>query len=104
MVGENLNGHTGEGVHYFTLHDFLAIGFRRRRLIVTTFLGIFAVGVLVALLMPTQYESQMKILVRRERADSVIWSCRNWVKRSTGMLPSRLQLANDHADPRMRMY
>ena len=72
MVGENLNGHTGEGAHYFTLHDFLAIGFRRRQLIVTTFLGILVLGVLVALLLPTQYESQMKILVRRERADSMV--------------------------------
>jgi uncharacterized protein involved in exopolysaccharide biosynthesis len=72
MVGENLNGRTGDGARYFTLHDFLAIGFRRRQLIVTTFLGILVLGVLVALLLPTQYESQMKILVRRERADSMV--------------------------------
>lgn len=76
MIWENLNGRTGEGTRPSTLHEFLAIGFRRRRLIVTTFLAIFAVGVVMGLLRPTRYESQVKILVRRERADSVISTTR----------------------------
>lgn len=76
MVGENLNARTGEGARYSTLHDLLAAGFRRRQLIVTTFLGIFVMGVIVALLLPAQYESQLKILVRRERADSVVSATR----------------------------
>src|SRR5262245_684904 len=64
--------HVGESTQSSTLHDLLAIGFRRRRLIVTTFIGIFLTGFLIALFLPAQYESQMKILVRRERADTVV--------------------------------
>lgn len=72
MADENANRRTGENSRSSTLHDFLEIGFRRRRLIVSTFLGIVFLGIVIALLMPTRYESQMKILVRRERADSVV--------------------------------
>lgn len=72
MVEENLNGRFNEGRSPSTVHDFLAIGFRRRRLIVATFLGILITGALIALLLPARYESEMKILVRRERADSVV--------------------------------
>jgi uncharacterized protein involved in exopolysaccharide biosynthesis len=67
-----LGHHIRESTHSSTLHDFLAIGFRRRRLIVTTFIVIFLTGVLIAFFLPAQYESQMKILVRRERADTMV--------------------------------
>jgi uncharacterized protein involved in exopolysaccharide biosynthesis len=59
-------------IRYITLRDLLAIGFRQRRVLVITFVGILAAVVLAALLLPKQYESQMKILVRHERADSVV--------------------------------
>jgi uncharacterized protein involved in exopolysaccharide biosynthesis len=72
MTGEAMNGRLDKGAGPSTLQDFLAIGFRRRGLMVTTFLGIFLAGVLIALLLPARYESEMKILVRRERADSVV--------------------------------
>lgn len=72
MAGETLNGRLGKGEGLSTLQDFLAIGFRRRRLIVATFFGILLAGVLIASLLPARYESEMKILVRRERADSVV--------------------------------
>jgi uncharacterized protein involved in exopolysaccharide biosynthesis len=54
------------------MRELLAIGFRQRRLIINTFLGILSLAVLLAFLLPKQYESQMKILVRHERADSVV--------------------------------
>ena len=72
MARENLNGRPEGDASPSTLHDFLAIGFRRRRLIIATFFGILSVGALIALLLPTRYESELKILVRRERADSVV--------------------------------
>jgi len=72
MVDRNLTAPRDEGKQSFTLRDFLAIGFRQRRLIVSTFLGIFFITVVVAFLMPKEYESQMKILVRHERAESVV--------------------------------
>jgi uncharacterized protein involved in exopolysaccharide biosynthesis len=72
MADRNLNEHAAEGAPSFTLRDFLAIGFRHRRLLLNTFLGIFLAAVLIAFLLPKEYESQMKILVRHERAESVV--------------------------------
>jgi uncharacterized protein involved in exopolysaccharide biosynthesis len=54
------------------MRDFLAIGFRQRRLIINVFLGIFSIAIVIALLLPRKYESQMKILVRHERAESMV--------------------------------
>ena len=61
-----------ERVNRVTLRDFLAIGFRQRQVMVTTFVGLLAAVIGIALVLPKQYESQMKILVRHERADSVV--------------------------------
>jgi uncharacterized protein involved in exopolysaccharide biosynthesis len=72
MVNRNLHARREESTHQNTARDFLAIGFRQRRLIVTTFVGLLAAVILIALLLPKQYESQMKILVRHERAESVV--------------------------------
>ena len=72
MVERKLNERAGEATTSFTLRDILATGFRHRRLILNTFLGIFFAAVLIAFLLPREYESQMKILVRHERAESVV--------------------------------
>ena len=61
-----------EGPNHVTVRDFLAIGFRQRRLMVTTFIALLGAVVGIALILPKQYEAQMKILVRHERADSVV--------------------------------
>jgi hypothetical protein len=72
MFEEKLNTYADEGKHSFTMRDFLAVGFRQRRLIINTFLGIFSIGTIIAFLLPKKYEAQMKILVRHERAESVV--------------------------------
>src|SRR6267154_2808760 len=72
MLNEKLESHSEEGRQAFTMRDFLAIGFRQRPLILNTFLGIFSVAIVIAFLLPKKYESQMKILVRHERAESVV--------------------------------
>lgn len=72
MIHRNLQELTDESRHRATARDLLAVGFRQRRLITTTFLAIFAAVILIAFLLPKQYESQMKILVRHDRADSVV--------------------------------
>jgi uncharacterized protein involved in exopolysaccharide biosynthesis len=72
MFEGKLNTHADEGQHSFTARDFLAIGFRQRRLIVNTFLGICSMAVVIAFLLPKKYEAQMKILVRHERAEQVV--------------------------------
>jgi uncharacterized protein involved in exopolysaccharide biosynthesis len=61
-----------EGKQTFTLRDCLAIGFRQRGLILNTFLGIFSIAIVIAILLPKKYEAQMKILVRHERAEQVV--------------------------------
>jgi uncharacterized protein involved in exopolysaccharide biosynthesis len=59
-----------------TVRDVLAIVFRQRRLLLVSFVAILLGIVLSGVLMPT-YEAQMKILVRRERADPMISSQAN---------------------------
>src|ERR1700730_2753080 len=72
MIERNLDATTAEGAQSFNLRGFLEIGFRQRRVIINSFLGIFSVAVLLAFLLPKKYEAQMKILVRHERAESVV--------------------------------
>jgi uncharacterized protein involved in exopolysaccharide biosynthesis len=72
MFKEKLETYADEGKQTFTTRDFLAIGFRQRQLILNVFLGIFSIAVVVAFLLPKKYEAQMKILVRHERAESVV--------------------------------
>jgi uncharacterized protein involved in exopolysaccharide biosynthesis len=72
MFQEALNTYADESKHSFTMRDFLAVGFRQRRLIINTFLGILSIAIIIAFLLPKKYEAQMKILVRHERAESVV--------------------------------
>jgi uncharacterized protein involved in exopolysaccharide biosynthesis len=72
MFEEKPNTHPDEGKQTFTMRDFLAIGFRQRRLIINTFLGILSVAIVIAFLLPKKYEAQMKILVKHERAESLV--------------------------------
>jgi uncharacterized protein involved in exopolysaccharide biosynthesis len=55
-----------------TLRDLMAVGFRHRRLMLLSFLVIFLGTLVATLLMPRQYETHMKILVKRERVDPVV--------------------------------
>jgi len=57
-----------------TGRDLLAIGFRQRRLIVLSFLGVFLAVALYALGRTEIYQAQMKILVERERVDPLVTS------------------------------
>ncbi len=56
----------------FSLRDLVGIVFRRRRVIVLTFAGLLAGALLAIKFLPPTYESQMKILVERERVDPVV--------------------------------
>jgi len=55
-----------------SLRDLAAPLFRHRRLVVVSFWGIFLGSGLAAFLLPKQYQTEMKILVRRERVDPVV--------------------------------
>lgn len=56
----------------FTSRGFLAILFRNKRLIVLSFLGVFLGVVAAVVIMPPQYQAEMKILVERSRLDPLV--------------------------------
>lgn len=70
MEDLNFSGHSGGRSP--TLKDLLAIGFRHRRLIVLSFLGVFLGAIVTAALQTNQYDSEMKILVKRDRVEPVV--------------------------------
>ncbi|MGI9055573.1 MAG: Wzz/FepE/Etk N-terminal domain-containing protein [Pyrinomonadaceae bacterium] len=55
-----------------SLRDAVVVLFRHRWLIVLTFLTTAAAAFVLAYVMPDQYESRMKILVRNMRSDVVV--------------------------------
>jgi uncharacterized protein involved in exopolysaccharide biosynthesis len=72
MFENNLNGKQGDKRLSVTLRDLLNVGFRQKQLIINTFLGIFLLAVVLAFILPKKYQSEMKILVRHERADNMV--------------------------------
>jgi len=61
-----------ENGNTISLRDIAAILMRRRRQILATFFLTVAAVVAVTLLMPKQYQTQMKVLVKNERADTIV--------------------------------
>jgi len=55
-----------------TAKDVVAIGFRRKRIILMTFSAIFLGAVLFGIFSPASYEAHTKLLVKRERVDPVV--------------------------------
>jgi uncharacterized protein involved in exopolysaccharide biosynthesis len=72
MNDRNRSGITEPGTRSFTLRDFMAVGFRHRRLILCTFLALLSATILVSLLMSKKYVAEMKILVRHERVEPAV--------------------------------
>lgn len=63
---------------FSTLRDWLAVGFRRRRLVLLSFLGVFLGATLFAWLWAANYfESSMQVLVQQDRSDPAITSVQN---------------------------
>lgn len=63
---------SGPTASSMTLRDIAMPVFRQRRLASLIFLGIFCGAILTAVLLPRNYEAEMKILLNRDRADAVI--------------------------------
>jgi uncharacterized protein involved in exopolysaccharide biosynthesis len=55
-----------------TPRDFVGVAFRRRRLVLLSFLGTLLGAILVAFIVAHTYEAKMEILVKDERADPVV--------------------------------
>jgi uncharacterized protein involved in exopolysaccharide biosynthesis len=60
-----------------TVRDWAAVGFRRSRSIVCSFLVVFGGVVFITWLTPARYESQMELLVKRERVDPIVTADKN---------------------------
>src|SRR5271168_2109254 len=56
----------------FSLRDLLAPLFRRKRVLITTFLVAFSLVILAGILMPPEFTSHMAVLVNRERLDPLV--------------------------------
>ena len=63
---------TGFGNKPISLRDGAGAIFRRRSLVLFTFLAVLAGTILVTLLMPNRYDSRMKVLVKNQRVDVAI--------------------------------
>src|SRR5215469_14877558 len=72
MFQQNVTERQGDERQSVTLRDLLGVGFRQKRLIINAFLGIFSLVILLAAILPRKYQSEMKILVRHERADNMV--------------------------------
>ncbi len=58
----------------FTTRDFLAIGFRHKRLMRNTFIAMALAAAVATALMPPKYDAVAKVLVKRERVDPIMSS------------------------------
>src|SRR5262252_2643830 len=63
---------TGYSKNPISLRDGASAVFRRRGLVLVTFLTVIAGTILVTLLLPNRYDSRMKILVKNQRVDVAI--------------------------------
>ncbi len=63
---------TASSKNAISLRDGAGAIFRRRGLVLFTFLSVIAGTIVVTLLLPNRYESRMKILVKNQRVDVVI--------------------------------
>jgi uncharacterized protein involved in exopolysaccharide biosynthesis len=79
---QDRNSYQGIGL---SLRDLVGIVFRRRRVIILTFAGLLAGALLAIKFLPPTYESQMKILVERERVDPVVSTNANSAEPDRGL-------------------
>ena len=74
----------------FSLRDLLGVMFRRRRVMLLSFIGVLLGAVLAILFLPSTYEGQMKILVDRERVDPVISTQGNVIEADRNLTPDEV--------------
>ena len=63
---------TGLGNNSFSVRDGASALFRRRALVLFTFLAVIAGAIAVTVLLPNRYSARMKILVKNQRVDLAI--------------------------------
>ncbi len=87
MTDQDYRNGSGKTTQDATLRDFLAPLFRRRRLVILSFCGVFLGAVLVASLWAAYYyEASMQILVQEHRSDPTITPSPNSAVGSGGII------------------
>jgi uncharacterized protein involved in exopolysaccharide biosynthesis len=72
MRDQELTQSQAAGNFSFTLRDLLAIGFRHKRAFLLCFIGILLGTLAAVLVLPSTYDSNAQIVVKRERVDPVV--------------------------------
>jgi succinoglycan biosynthesis transport protein ExoP len=85
MIETNHNSSTREDSANFSLRDLLTPLFRRKRVLISTFLVAFGIVFLAGVLMPPEFTSHMAVLVNRERLDPLV---------TTQAMPEMLNVAS----------
>lgn len=86
VKSEKQNGN-GFAKPSFSSRDLVGVLFRRKRLILLSFVGILLGAVLAVVVLPATYEAQMKILVEHERVDPVVSTQGNVIETDRGLTP-----------------
>jgi len=92
MEDQKLRTEDRKQIHGLTwsLRDLVGIVFRRRRVIVLSFAGLLAGALMAIKVLPPTYESQMKVLVERERVDPVVSPNANLAQADHGLTESEV--------------
>jgi uncharacterized protein involved in exopolysaccharide biosynthesis len=77
------------------LHDVASVMFRHKRLLTTTFFSIVLLAVITALVLPSKYESNVKLLVQHERSDVVISPDRGEIRQAPSEEVSEADLQSE---------
>lgn len=84
--------HNGNGFAKpsFSSRDLVGVLFRRKQLILLSFMGLLLGAVLAILVLPATYEAQMKILVEHQRIDPVVSTQGNVIETDRGLTPDMI--------------
>jgi uncharacterized protein involved in exopolysaccharide biosynthesis len=81
-----------------SIRDVIAPVFRNRRLVALSFFGILLGSVVATLVLPKQYQAEMKILVKRERIDPTVTSDK------TTVLESRSDVTEEQVQSEVELF
>lgn len=89
---------TSDPAQFTTLRDWCTVGFRRRRLILTSFIGLLLGTVFFTVFWAARYyESSMQILVLQDRTDPAVTPAPNAIIQNTNQLVSPDQINSEMA-------
>jgi uncharacterized protein involved in exopolysaccharide biosynthesis len=98
MENKEFREHPATYTRFTTLRDWFAVGFRRRRLILTSFAGLLLGTVLFTVFWAARYyESSMQILVLQDRIDPSVTTAASAIMQNNNQLLSPDQINSEMA-------